>query len=78
MAVRSKLYWEHLCDTAVSFAPKLTPTLLTPLPVFGVALTVLKTISLDGQDQIRDRLFTSAEELGMVTRIADPSAYVLS
>jgi N-acetylglucosamine kinase-like BadF-type ATPase len=66
VVVGSKLYWEYLCDIARSFAPKLKPMVLTEPPVLGVALAALASISDQDQAAVRERLFASAREHGIL------------
>lgn len=62
VAVRSRIYWEHLCSRAAEFAPGLNPVVIRKPAVLGVALAALRTIGIGDQENIRANVLRSAEE----------------
>lgn len=62
VAMKSDIYWQHLCKLVKDFAPGLEPVRSPLPPVAGLAL--LGLLQLDGIDrtQVRATLFTSVQE----------------
>lgn len=66
IAMRSRIYWEHLSALVLDYAPCLTPVRPEFPPVVGLALITLRQLAATDQDTLQHNLFSSAREaLGM-------------
>jgi N-acetylglucosamine kinase-like BadF-type ATPase len=69
VAVKSRIYWRHLCDRAEAFAPRLKPVVSDMPAVLGLALCAAREVEGIDLPAFRDTLFRTTRAMeGQISR----------